>query len=56
MTIDGNWQIPLFKTIKNFEWGVMPLPHNTKTYTGVLYRRLVRAGKGASRTRISPGS
>ncbi len=34
MYIDGNWQIPLLKTIKNFEWGVMPLPHNTKTYTG----------------------
>ena len=34
MTIDGNWQIPLFKTIKNFEWGVMPMPHNTHTYTG----------------------
>lgn len=35
MTIDGNWQIPLFKTIKNFEWGVMPLPHHKHTYTGV---------------------
>jgi multiple sugar transport system substrate-binding protein len=35
MVIDGNWQIPLFKTIKNFEWGVAPMPHNTHTYTGI---------------------
>ncbi|HEY8282885.1 MAG TPA: sugar ABC transporter substrate-binding protein [Chloroflexota bacterium] len=34
MTIDGNWQLPLFKTIKSFEWGVAPLPHHTHTYTG----------------------
>jgi ABC-type glycerol-3-phosphate transport system substrate-binding protein len=34
MYIDGNWQLPALKTIKKFEWGVMPLPHNTKIVTG----------------------
>lgn len=34
MNIDGNWQLPLYKTIKDFEWGVAALPHNTHTYTG----------------------
>ncbi len=34
MWIDGNWSLPLAKTIKKFEWGVAPLPHNTHVYTG----------------------
>ncbi len=34
MFIDGNWQMPLLKTINKFEWGVAPLPHNTHIYTG----------------------
>lgn len=34
MYIDGNWQMPALKTITKFDWGVMPLPHNTHTYTG----------------------
>jgi len=34
MWIDGNWSLPLAKTITKFEWGVAPLPHNTHVYTG----------------------
>jgi multiple sugar transport system substrate-binding protein len=34
MYIDGNWQLPALKTITKFDWGVMPLPHNTHVYTG----------------------
>lgn len=34
MWIDGNWSMPLAKTITKFEWGVAPLPHNTHVYTG----------------------
>jgi multiple sugar transport system substrate-binding protein len=34
MYLDGNWVMPTMKTIKNFEWGVAPLPHNTHVYTG----------------------
>ncbi len=34
MYLDGNWQMPTAKAIKDFEWGVAPLPHNTHVYTG----------------------
>jgi multiple sugar transport system substrate-binding protein len=34
MYLDGMWQMPACKTIKRFEWGVAPLPHNTKIATG----------------------
>lgn len=34
MYLDGMWQMPTMKTIKNFEWGVAPLPHNKKIATG----------------------
>ncbi len=55
MTIDGNWQIPLYKTIKNFEWGVMPMPHNTKTYTGYYIDGWFVPPKGVARPDLSLG-
>ncbi len=34
MYIDGMWQMPAMKAIKNFEWGVAALPRNKKIATG----------------------
>jgi len=34
MYLDGMWQMPTMKAIKNFEWGVAPLPRNKKIATG----------------------
>lgn len=35
MMFDGMWSMPTMKTtIKNFEWGVAPLPHDKKIATG----------------------
>lgn len=34
MYIDGIWQLVTLKTIKNFEWGVAPLPRHKRIATG----------------------